>query len=265
MQTESFCSDREFSVRTVLFDVGGTLIVPRHSVGEIYAGHAANFDFTADPVRLQQNFLRLFPLQERLAFSPDLSTAELLAREKDWWRRLVKKVFAAEGNFARFDQFFDEIYHGFERREFWQVIDGVAPTLATLVERGFTLGIVSNFDSRLFTILRQCQLDGFFSAVLISSQSGVAKPDPRLFELALEALNAAPSRTVHVGDSWREDVEGARAAGIHSILLDRDNRFNENLSGDPASAPPGPRGRKGFDRIVEFAELTEIDYLRGVR
>jgi putative hydrolase of the HAD superfamily len=251
---ESFsttCENRR-EISTVFFDVGGTLIEPRHPVGEIYADYAASFGMAADPHRLQENFARLFPQQPRLAFAPGLSEPEILAGEKGWWRQLVSQVLATEGVFPRFDEFFDAVYHGFEGRGLWQLIEGVAPVLEALRQRGFRLGVVSNFDSRLFKILRECELDHYFDVVLISSRCGSAKPETAIFQFALEALDVAASAAVHVGDSWREDAEGAQAAGMRAILLDRQNRFNDNL----ASGPPG------VERIVRFDQLLECDYLR---
>ncbi len=49
---------------------------------------------------------------------------------------------------------------------------------------------------------------------------GFEKPDPRIFEHALAAIGAAPERAAHVGDLYHADVTGARAAGVHPVLLD---------------------------------------------
>ncbi len=247
-------SENRPEIRCVLFDAGGTLIEPCRSVGEIYADYAARFGKTADPHRLQASFARFFPQQPRLAFAAGLAEPELRAGEKEWWRQLVSQVFASEGHFPRFDEFFDAVYHGFEDPGLWQLIEGVIPVLGALRERGLSLGVVSNFDSRLFKILRECGLDQYFDVVLISARCGAAKPETAIFQCALEALGVTARAAVHVGDSWREDAEGARAAGIGAILLDRHNRFNDNLASGPA----------GIERIVRFDQLLECDSLRPV-
>jgi putative hydrolase of the HAD superfamily len=64
----------------------------------------------------------------------------------------------------------------------------------------------------------------------VSEEAGVSKPDPRIFEMALERANARAGEAVMVGDSWANDVEGARAAGIRAVWFNRDGR----LAPDPA-------------------------------
>jgi putative hydrolase of the HAD superfamily len=64
-----------------------------------------------------------------------------------------------------------------------------------------------------------------FDCVLDSSDLGVEKPDPRLFEIALERSHASRDTTIHVGDLYHVDVLGARAAGLRSVLLDTANLY----------------------------------------
>ena len=244
--------ERRAGINAVFFDVGGTLIEPRYPVGEIYAKFAARFGRSADPVRLQANFLRHFPLQPKLAFRRDLPLSNIFSAESDWWRRLVSDVFADEGTFPRFDEFFEAVYEAFRGDDLWKVLDGVVPTLETLRQRNLRLGVVSNFDSRLPTILRECELAHYFRTVRFSSFSNSAKPDSAIFQTALDELQLRPEETVHVGDSWNEDIEGALAMGMRAILFDPRRRFIDN---------PGLRN-ENVTRIERFDQLTEIDYLQ---
>ena len=70
-------------------------------------------------------------------------------------------------------------------------------------------------------VLRACGLDRFFDSVHISTRVGAAKPDPAIFQAALNYYGIEPGQTWHVGDSLREDVEGALAAGLKAFLIDR--------------------------------------------
>jgi putative hydrolase of the HAD superfamily len=99
--------------------------------------------------------------------------------------------------------------------------------LTQLRGQGFELGIVSNFDSRLFTILRGLGIESFFDSVTISSLAQAAKPAPRIFEVALEKHAVDPEEAVHIGDSLQDDVEGAEKAGLAGILLDRKGGVRE--------------------------------------
>src|SRR5262249_6594827 len=166
-----------YKLKVIFFDAVGTLIETRGSVGDIYSRVASEFGFEAEPSVLQQNFARSFRQQPPLAFPPGTPDAELAELEKGWWRNLVNAVFADLGSFPRFDEFFDDVFERFRGREFWRVYDDVEPALTALKQRGIQLGVISNFDSRLYDVLRACALDRFFDSVNISTRVGAAKPD----------------------------------------------------------------------------------------
>ena len=98
------------------------------------------------------------------------------------------------------------------------------PALAHLRERDLTLVCVSNWDCSLPEVLERSGLGGALDAVVTSAAAGARKPDPSIFLRALELAGTAPGEAVHVGDTAAEDVEGARAAGIRALLLDRNGR-----------------------------------------
>ena len=94
--------------------------------------------------------------------------------------------------------------------------------LQALRERGHPLAVVSNWDVSLREVLDRTGLAPLVDAVVISAELGAAKPSPRPFEAALEALGAPAAGAVHVGDTHAEDVLGARAAGVRPVLVVRD-------------------------------------------
>ncbi len=96
-----------------------------------------------------------------------------------------------------------------------------APALAALRDRGLTLVCVSNWDVSLPEVLERCGLAADLDAVVTSAAAGAAKPDPAIFSVALELAGCEPSEALHIGDTPDEDVDGARAAGIPALLLDR--------------------------------------------
>lgn len=100
------------------------------------------------------------------------------------------------------------------------VMPGVPDALAGLRATGLDLVVVSNSDGTVEQGLAEQGLRSFFSAVHDSHHVGFEKPDPRIFEHALAEAGADPARTLHVGDIYAADVVGARAAGIHALLLD---------------------------------------------
>jgi len=212
----------------IFFDAAGTLLEVRGSVGEIYSRVARQYGCEADAEQLQQNFARWFRLQPPMAFPAGTAEARLYGLEKEWWRNLVRAVFADFGAFPHFDQFFDDVFEQFRRCELWRVYDDVIPALTGLKRRGLRLGVISNFDSRLFDLLRDCGLAEFFDSVHISTRVGAAKPDPAIFEAALSFHEIQAHQACHVGDSVREDIEGAKSAGVKTCLLDRNDLHPEN-------------------------------------
>jgi putative hydrolase of the HAD superfamily len=97
-----------------------------------------------------------------------------------------------------------------------------APALAELRALGARLVCVSNWDYSLPDVLARVGLEDDLDGVVTSAAVGARKPDPRLFEAALEVAGCAADAALHVGDTPTEDVEGARAAGIRALLIDRD-------------------------------------------
>jgi len=99
----------------------------------------------------------------------------------------------------------------------------VRETLARLRTAGARLVVVSNWDVSLHDVLARTGLAPLLDGAVISAEAGVAKPDPAIFERALEiAGGIEPGHALHVGDSLEADVAGARAAGVEAVLVQRD-------------------------------------------
>jgi putative hydrolase of the HAD superfamily len=96
------------------------------------------------------------------------------------------------------------------------------PALRELRARGLRLVVASNWDCSLPEVLRAAGLDGLVDGVVTSAEVGAAKPDGRLFRAALELAGCEPDQAVYVGDSPATDIEGAAAAGLRAVLVDRD-------------------------------------------
>jgi len=100
------------------------------------------------------------------------------------------------------------------------VLPGTAAILARIRGRGFRLGVVSNSDGRVPRLLEDVGLAEPFEVIVDSQLVGVEKPDPRIFEIALEQLAAPAASAIYVGDYRDVDVVGARRAGLRPVLLD---------------------------------------------
>lgn len=103
----------------------------------------------------------------------------------------------------------------------WRVFPEVPEVLDGLRRRGFRLGVLSNFDSRLANIFRGHGLDRWFEVMVISSQVGADKPHPEIFRHAAGRAGLHPSDCLHVGDQEVLDRAAAEGAGLHARRIDR--------------------------------------------
>jgi putative hydrolase of the HAD superfamily len=142
--------------------------------------------------------------------------------EREWWHRLVRSTFAGLGDFADFDAYFDALFAFFADPANWTCDPDAPVLLAALRESGLRLGVISNFDYRIYAILNALGLKRYFDSITISSEAGYAKPAPEIFQLALERHSLPAAEALHVGDSEALDVVGAHAAGIAAVLVDPD-------------------------------------------
>lgn len=224
--------------RLISFDAAGTLIQVSEPVGQTYARLAAAQGIAADPETLTAAFRTAWstepvPLRPEGQASPD--------DDRSWWFRLVGRVFAAVLGEplaeCRLAPLFERLYGHYARPEAWTLFDDVRPALEDL-GRDHTLCVLSNFDRRLCRILAGHGLDRHFAAVILSSEVGASKPHPRMFAEALRRLQVPAAHSLHVGDDWRCDVEGARACGWQAFAVYR----------------PG----QGLGKLVEKVRLQEI-------
>lgn len=211
-------------IQAVTFDVGGTLIDPWPSVGHIYAEAAARHGLKGvAPDLLDRNFAAAWRAKEDFDYS------------KPAWFDLVRRTFGAQAALLPGD-FFEAVYQRFADPGVWRIHPDSVPVLDELASRGIELAVISNWDDRLRPLLAGLKLQRYLAAIIVSCEVGFTKPSPVIFEQALRALGAPAAAVVHVGDSLREDVEGARAAGLRALHLDR-------------KAP------RGDDRIQSLREL----------
>lgn len=209
--------------QVILVDAVGTLFGVKGSVGEVYSQIAQEFDVQVAPEVLNNKFLESFKAAPAPIF-PDAELHDIPQREFDWWRKIAFNTFKSAGvlpQFSDFSSFFSELYIHFGTAEPWFIYPDVLSSLKEWRQNDIQLGIVSNFDSRIFSVLESLELSGYFRSVTISTQARVAKPDPQIFAIALEKHDCLPSAAWHIGDSIFEDYQGAKAAGLRGIWINR--------------------------------------------
>jgi len=103
----------------------------------------------------------------------------------------------------------------------WLPFDHVPGALAALRERSYRLGVISNWDPSARALLAAGGLDHFFEHIVVSSEVEAEKPDPRIFQGAMEQAGVSPEECVYVGDNYYVDALGARKAGMEALIINR--------------------------------------------
>jgi putative hydrolase of the HAD superfamily len=207
----------------ICLDAVGTLFGVRQSVGQIYSEVASKYGVNCHPELLNQHFYTAFKHAAACIF-PGIPAEDVPLKEYQWWREINRQTFTAVGaieQFTDFDVFFQDLYQYFTTAAAWEIYPDVIPALKHWLQAGVSLAVVSNFDSRLHTVLQALALDGYFSTVTISTEVSVAKPQAEIFIAALEKYSCSPRSAWHIGDSHAEDYLGAASAGLTPIWLNR--------------------------------------------
>ena len=201
-------------IRVVTFDAAGTLIRLVKPPGQTYAETARLFGYNLDPVRVQDAFGIAW---ESLPPPPDCP-GPLPDDDRDWWRALVAKTIElARYEIDRFDDYFKEVYETFARSGVWELFPSVPLVLTELNRLDIRLGVISNFDRRLYDVLLHLGVRDAFEHVIISSEVGVRKPAARIFWEATRRFGVGPHEILHVGDDPECDLRGALSAGLQAF------------------------------------------------
>jgi len=205
-------------IEAVLFDIYGTLIHIKTDEQDIETYRCLSkwlsyHGISLQPAELKELYLRTVNemLKETGENYPEADLTQVF-----------KRIFKIKTRKNRWDNNLLRMttitFRACSRRHI-DVYPNVKETLEKL-KKNYKLGIVSNAQEA-FTIpeLRMFDLVKYFDEIVISSNFGFKKPDPRLFKIALDALNVRASRAVYVGND-AVDVGGAHSVGMKAIFLD---------------------------------------------
>ncbi len=208
--------------KVIFLDAVGTLFGVKGSVGKVYGDIAQRFGVEVSADALNQAFLQSF--QAAPPIFPGTEPEKIPECEFEWWQGIALRTFEQVGvlnQFPDFSAFFAELYSHFATAEPWFVYPDVRPALENWQQLGIELAVLSNFDSRLYLVLQALDLAQFFTSVTISWEVGAAKPDPQIFAAGLDKHDCPAEAAWHIGDSLKEDYQGAKTAGLRAILIER--------------------------------------------
>lgn len=215
-----------------IFDFGGTLDTAGCHWGK-KLWHA--YEAAGVPVDEQQ-FRQAYVYAERF-----LGTHSVIQPDFSYYRMLDAKLaleldyLASQKLLPMDDDALDLLRRRLTDRLYQEVSQTVARSREVLVSLrwSFPLALVSNFYGNMPVVLREFRLDDLFSAVIESAVVGVRKPDERIFQLGVEALQLKPEEVVVVGDSYEKDILPAHRLGCQTVWLKgegwTDKQYDESL------------------------------------
>lgn len=209
--------------RAVFFDAGFTLIYPEPSVPVGCARVASEAGFSVTPEQVAAVLPRAeIRFHHVLRDQPDTwaSDEALVVFWRDFYGAIFEALELPPG--PALDGCIDRLYHIYNEPGAWALYPDALSAVQALHAEGYTLGIISDWGTRLaHRILLPLGLGRYFDFMVVSATVRLAKPGAALYNEALRRAGVAPHEALHIGDNYVLDVLGARAAGITPVLLDR--------------------------------------------
>ena len=208
------------TIKFVFFDAGETILHPHPSFPELFASTASLHGHDVSPEEVAPvlyGMVRNLSAVAEEAGVENPSRSEMESRR--FWTYLYLRCLERLG--IDDENLPDKLYEVFSDSSTYRLFDDALPTLARLSEKGYGLGLISNFEGWLEELLVALEVGHVFDVSIISGIEGVEKPDLRIYRLAIERAGITPAEGLHVGDSVRLDVEPAASVGLHAVLLDR--------------------------------------------
>lgn len=213
--------------RAVLFDAGDTILHPAPSFPELFAevlerlGHVVGEETIRDGLTaIPRRFVEAAERRELWTTSPERSRA--------FWNS-VYELFLTRVGLPTGDGLQESLYEAFTDVRNYDVFDDVREAFGALAAAGLRLGLVSNFEAWLDGLLEHLGIRESFDVRVISGLEGVEKPDPAIFELALERGGLSPGEALYVGDIPELDVDPPLSLGMDAVLIDRRGRHPDFL------------------------------------
>lgn len=206
----------------VFFDAGETLLAPHPSHHELFARVLDERGYSIGPEAVEQTFADMGPtfvaVMDQIAVK-----SWSISREAslEFWGRIYGAALERLEVPDPSGEVFDALYERYTRYDSYRLFPECIPTLKAVRDAGLVVGLISNFEEWLEGMLIEMEIAHLFDFMVISGKEGIEKPDPAIFQLALERSGIAAQTALYVGDHPRLDFEAARAVGMEAVLIDR--------------------------------------------
>lgn len=207
-------------IKAIIFDAGNTLVWLDHElIAEVLREHGVE---ASQESLLAAEYAAKAKLDEMIRRGEEGTDASR-------WRFYFQEILRAIGTDGEsISTIIDRLESRHAERNLWcRVRDHTVEALDELRRRGYRLGVISNSDGRIESLLESVGLLSRFDFVIDSQLVGVEKPDPRIFLMGCQRLGLRPDEVMYVGDIYEIDVVGARNAGLRAVLIDPLDRWKE--------------------------------------
>ena len=214
-------------IKLITFDATNTLFKVCGSVGNMYAKTASRYGIKTNPEKLDNNFRK--GLKQFNTEYPNFGQIVGMSSQQ-WWNSVVGITFDGEIESHILDAISSDLYHNFTLKTHWELFPDVLPTLEHFKNKDIKIGVLSNFDERLPAIIKELEIERYFTFILASRNTKWYKPSPQIFHRAAAMVTKClPTEVVHIGDSVELDYKAARNAGMDAYLLSRQT-LDSNLN-----------------------------------
>ena len=222
-------------IKFIWFDIGYTLLYMQREITYQQALKAYGHEVPLDDIErefhlMDKLFMRQYPgifLKAKEVYMPS-------------YLGILNYRLGLSINVCELDLHWDEIKKN--TANYWLPFEGVKEVLTKLKQSSIGLGIISNWDCTAREILTATGLIDFFDHLVISCEMDCVKPDPRIFEIALQKAAISARKCIYIGDNYYDDALGSRKVGMQSLII---NRF----------------GRLGVEEITDCQVISHISDL----
>ena len=213
-------------IKNVVFDFAGTLADLQPSSATMLCSYIhENYDFTL----VQEEADKAFSCIDKQLFYSSVKITDFENKSK-FYQQYNDNILKHLALFDLVDNSKNQLFNYFiSQKRHWVLKSDVLPTMEELKKRGLQVGIVSNFDSKLFEIVKQLEIHHLIDYLHISQDEGCEKPQLEFYQSFFKRYALDPKETLYCGDSYILDFLPAKALGVKGVLLDPGRNYPQRV------------------------------------
>ncbi|MFN3406787.1 MAG: HAD-IA family hydrolase [Caldimicrobium sp.] len=198
-------------LKVILLDAEGTFLQFKPSLGIIYKNLWNEYGID---IR-EEEITKRFREEYRKVFQEEMGGENLTGEKcKEGWKKVFLRVFKDFSDIPFLEEVFIKAYQFFAKPDCVEIVPRFNEFVKEAKEHNLRLGVISNWDCRLYSVLEGHKLLKIFDAIFIGCEIGFLKPRLEIFKRALNFFKVQPKEVLMIGDSWEDDIEPAKKLGF---------------------------------------------------